>query len=162
MPNGKAHLSAVDFAGGEAVQFPLGLLLVEKVRADHDDAEAAACKTEVDGAAQAVADGERELVEPDREAPRAEGSGERADEIFLVLAGVADEGVLMPSCGQRRGLLGCFGLRDELPENVARFVFEDISGSADAIDALVERAERGIGPTLARFLLAVLPPAVDR
>ena len=74
-----------------------GHSLSRKWGADHDDAEPGACETAVDGPVQEVADGERELVEPDREAPRAEGSGERADEIFLVLAGVADEDVPAPS-----------------------------------------------------------------
>ena len=99
VPDGKDHFGTVDFAGGEAVQLPLGPLLVEKVRADHDDAEPGACKTVVDGPAQAVADGERELVELDREAPRAKGSGERADEVFLVLASVADEDVPVHNAG---------------------------------------------------------------
>ena len=162
VPDGKDHFGAVDFAGGEAVQSPLGPLLVEKVRADHDDAEPGAGKAVVDGPAQAVADGERELVEPDREAPRAKGSGEWADEIFLVLTGVADEDVPVPGRGWWRGLLGCFVLRDELPDDVARLVFEDVRDFADAIDALVERAESGIGPALPRFRLAILPPPVNR
>ena len=63
--------------------------------------------------------------------------GERADEVFLVLAGVADKDVPVPVRGQWRGSLGCFVLRDELPEDVARFVFEDVRDPADAMDALV-------------------------
>ena len=58
-------------------------------------------------------------------------------------------------------MLGCFGLRDELPEDVARFMFEDVRDPAGAIDALVKRAEGGVGPALPQLCLAVLLAAMD-
>ena len=49
-----------------------------------------------------------------------------------------------------------------MPEDVARFGFEDVRDPADAIDALVERARRGVGPALVQFRFAVLLSAVNR
>ena len=42
--------------------FPLGLLLVEKVRIDHDDSEPGTCRAAVQGTEQADADSKREVA----------------------------------------------------------------------------------------------------
>ena len=91
VPLRKYDLGAVELSGDQAVELLLRPFLVEEMRADDDDAEPGAGETTVDRTAQAVADGEREFVEPYRQAARLKGLRQRPEEVVLVLAGVADE-----------------------------------------------------------------------
>lgn len=90
MPQGQEHLSSGDRHRDEAVELILRPALREERRGQDDDPEAALGDAVVDLPPEDVADFELELVVPDIEAVAAQGFGQRADDVDLVLAGVRE------------------------------------------------------------------------
>ncbi len=68
MPDRQNHLGVPNLARDQPIELCLSPVLLEKARADHDDAEAGLCEAAFDRLAKAVTNGQLELVDPDAQA----------------------------------------------------------------------------------------------
>src|SRR5690606_6290264 len=97
-------------SGDQAVQFVARPSLAEERLREDDQAQATAADSSVDLAAEAVADAQLSLVEPDDKTAFLERSGQRADDRFLVFRRVRDKDVELPVLNRRTDR--CEVLRD--------------------------------------------------